>query len=616
MRAGAAALLAGCLSTVAAGAAPAPRPDLSHLEPAVREQLGEALSRLDALVAAEGSSSEELAVAWGRLGELYYLYDLSGAATEALAEARRLQPEAFRWAYLQGIVQRLDGDHGAALESFERALALDPEYAAAHARLAEVQLELGREEDAERSYRQALALDPRLAAAWEGLGRLAYDRGDAAAAVESFQRALELQPRANALHHQLGLAYRALGDLEAARRHLAANRGDRVRIPDPLLRELAELVSSTQADFKAGVQAMRHGNAALAIERFERALVELPDDPLVPYNLALAHQRLGRASETERWLRRSLELDPEFRNAHYNLGSLLAGDGRLEEAEEHFRRAHEIDPADDDSHVGWAKALAALGQRERALAELEALLARSPGTAEALVVRGIVEAQLGRDEAAEESLRAAAANGSAEAGLELGLLLERQGRWAAAEEAYREAARSAPEAPEPWERLASMLGRQGRFRDAAAAFAAALQAAPERTEARIGGSLAWLLAGDAGAARTLLEEGLARQADSVPLAHLLARVLATSADAAVRDGARAVELARGVLERTPTVDHAETLAMALAEAGRFEEAATVQGEVVRQLEGGAPPERLAVARDRLDAYRRREPVREPWRRAG
>lgn len=603
--------------TVAAAAGPEPaRPDLSHLEPGVQEQLRAALDDLDQVLGSENAPVAELAAAWGRLGELYYLYDLGGAASEALAEAARLQPDAFRWIYLEGIVQRLEGDHSQALKSFERAVELSPEYAPARARLAEVQLELGMEDAAETAYRRALELDPGLAAAWEGLGRIAYDRGDPAAAIERFERALELQPRASSLHHQLGLAYRALGDLDAARRHLGANRGDRVQIRDPLLRELSQLVTSNQADFKAGVQAMRHGKPTLALERFQRALSELPEDPLVPYNLALVHQELGNAAETERWLRRSLQLDPDFRNAHYNLGTLLAASGRLDEAEQHFRRAHEIDPSDAASHVAWAKVLAAQGQRERALAELETVLQRSPGTAEALLVRGIVQAQLGRDEVAEQSFRSAADNGSQEALVELGLLFEGQGRWAEAEASYRQAAAHDPEQADAWTRLATLLGRRGRFDEAAAAFGNALDAEPDRIEARIGRALALLLLGRAAEARSVLEEGLARQPESVPLRNMLARVLATCADPQTRDGARAVELARSVLERESTLDHAETLAMALAETGRFEEAAGLQEQVVRQLEGGAAAERLAAARQRLETFRRGEPVREPWRRAG
>ncbi|MEZ5332982.1 MAG: tetratricopeptide repeat protein [Thermoanaerobaculia bacterium] len=614
-RLAAAGLLVACLTATLAAEIP-PAPDLSHLEPGVRAQLEEALEAVREVDAAGSASPHEVAAAWGRLGELYYLYDLSSAASTALAEAKRLEPEEFRWVYLLGILERLEGEHGAAVASFERAAELDPDYAPVWVRLGEVCLELGRHEDAERSYRHALDLDETLAAAWEGLGRLASDRGDPAAAVQCFERALELQPRASSLHHPLGLAYRALGDLEAARTHLAANRGDRVRIPDPLLRELSGLVTSNQADFKAGVQAMRHGNAELALERFDRALAELPDDPLVPYNIALAHQQLGHREETERWLRRSLELDPEFRNGHYNLASLLAADGRLPEAEEHFRRAHEIDPTDTASHVGWAKVLAAMGQRERALGEIATLLARSPGEPEALTLRGIVQAQQGLQSEAEASFGAAVANGSAEAAFELGLLLEGEGRLQEAEASYRRAAEGSEDPLEAWERLGTLLGRIGRFEEAAEAFGHALEADPDRVQSRIGRALSLLLLDRSDTARVVLEEGLERRPESSALGNMLARVLAAAADPQTRDGARAVEIARGLLDREATLDHAETLAMALAEAGRYDEAVALQERIVRQLPAGSPSERVAIANARLEAFRRGEPVREPWRRGG
>jgi tetratricopeptide (TPR) repeat protein len=247
------------------------------------------------------------------------------------------------------------------------------------------------------------------------------------------------------------------------------------------------------------------------------------------------------------------------------------------------------------------------------LRELEAVLARAPESGEALLNRGIVEAQLGREAAAEASFRAAAAMGSAAASAELGLLHARQGRLAEAEAAYRAALAVEPGQPEAGERLARLLGRAGRFGEAAAAFGAVVAAAPDRVETRLGQALALLLADDSAAARRTLEEGLTRDAESLPLAHLLARVLAASPDPAVRDGERALALAQKVLRRESTVEHAETLAMALAELGRSAEAITWQQQVMSRLDPVADPERVAAARARLESYQRGEPVRSPWR---
>ena len=87
-------------------------------------------------------------------------------------------------------------------------------------------------------------------------------------------------------------------------------------------------------------------------------------------------------------------------------------------------------------------------------------------------------------------------------------------------------------------------------------------------------------------------------------------LLAVSPDDAVRDGARAVELAQSVVDEQPALDHLETLAMAMAEAGRFDDAVTWQQralEAERQAAGGNSPQRL----DRLALYRARQPLRAP-----
>ncbi len=607
------ALAAGNLNAQSPEGPPLPLVDISALDPGVRQPLEAAAAALAALRAAPDPPPRDLAQAYGRLGLLYTVADLRPAAAAALENAARLDPSEFRWPYALGIVRRSDGAAPVARSHWEKALELAPAYAPLHVRLGDVLYDQGETEEAGGRYRQALLLDPDLAAAEVGLGRVAYDRGDDAAAATHFERALALQPAATTVHHQLGLAYRALGRRDEALRELAANRGGRLRIPDPVLDEAALQLDSSQMHFSTGVDLLRRNEPRRALEAFERALAGRPEDPYLAYNSALAHLALGDEVEAERWLRRALDLDPDFRNAHSNLGELLAADGRVAEAAEHFRRGHEIDPDDVSTHVAWAKALAALGERERALTELEAVLARAPESGEALLNRGIVEAQLGREAAAEASFRAGAAAGSAAASAELGLLRERQGRLAEAEAAYRAALAVEPGQPEAGERLGGLLGRAGRFSEAAAAFGAVVASAPDRAATRLGQALALLLAEDCAAARRVLEEGLGRDPENLAVAHLLARVLAASPDPAVRDGERALEIAERVLRRESTVEHAETLAMALAEVGRSAQAITWQQQVMARLDPVAQPERVAAARARLESYQRGEPVRSPWR---
>ena len=60
-----------------------------------------------------------------------------------------------------------------------------------------------------------------------------------------------------------------------------------------------------------------------------------------------------------------------------------------------------------------------------------------------------------------------------------------------------------------------------------------------------------------------------------------------------------------------TLDHAETLAMAFAELGRFDEARSWQEQVVQEATRRSDPH-LELRRSRLETYRRNEPVRSPW----
>jgi TPR repeat protein len=92
----------------------------------------------------------------------------------------------------------------------------------------------------------------------------------------------------------------------------------------------------------------------------------------------------------------------------------------------------------------------------------------------------------------------------------------------------------------------------------------------------------------------------------------LAWLLSTTPDAALRDGARAVELARRAVDRAPGPEALDSLAAALAETGRFDDAVAAQERAIAALrDAAAAPARLADYRGRLDAYRDGRPWRAP-----
>jgi hypothetical protein len=125
--------------------------------------------------------------------------------------------------------------------------------------------------------------------------------------------------------------------------------------------------------------------------------------------------------------------------------------------------------------------------------------------------------------------------------------------------------------------------------------------------------MALILSEDYRRARQILEEALIAFPGHLPLSHLLARLLATAPDPAVRDGTLAVELALAAYEEGGTVDEGETVAMAWAEAGDFEQALTWQRRMLAQVGAGEPLARVGQIRRRLALYENGQPCRAPWK---
>ena len=105
---------------------------------------------------------------------------------------------------------------------------------------------------------------------------------------------------------------------------------------------------------------------------------------------------------------------------------------------------------------------------------------------------------------------------------------------------------------------------------------------------------------------------MARGSAPLALKHVLAQLLATCPEDEVRNGDRALTLAQEVFQQEQTLDHAETLAMALAEVGDFAAAIELQKRIVAESGRQGQSELARRAERWLESYQRGEPVRAPW----
>jgi tetratricopeptide (TPR) repeat protein len=255
--------------------------------------------------------------------------------------------------------------------------------------------------------------------------------------------------------------------------------------------------------------------------------------------------------------------------------------GNWAAAADHFRRVIALEPDHVSAHVNLAVALHRVGDSEGALAEAIRALEISPTEARAQYVRGAILAEGGRD---AEAIRV-----------------------------YMEAIRVNPDFVEAHLNLALLLRRNGRLQEALARYAAALSLQPALAEAQFGSGNVMARLGRFREARDRFSEGMAAHPDDARFAHALARVLASAPDATVRDGRRALALIEGLLAEVATVDRVTTMALTLAELGRYDEAAGWQREALAGAARAGETGRAVLGMERnLLAFQQRRPVRQAW----
>jgi tetratricopeptide (TPR) repeat protein len=217
--------------------------------------------------------------------------------------------------------------------------------------------------------------------------------------------------------------------------------------------------------------------------------------------------------------------------------------------------------------------------------ELEAEVASQPYDPALRILLGDLLARLGEIDAAVASFTRATELATVPedvtaSHLAIAILERDRGHAEASLQHYQLAFRSEPSEPMVLYGLATLLAQLGRHREAVPYFGLLIAAQPRNLRVRIAGVTALILAGEHARAKIALEQALAAFPESLDLLDILARHLAACPDRTVRDGPRAVELATRLVEKVPTAESHETLAMAHAQAGGFDRAAAEQRELI------------------------------------
>ncbi len=195
----------------------------------------------------------------------------------------------------------------------------------------------------------------------------------------------------------------------------------------------------------------------------------------------------------------------------------------------------------------------------------------------------------------------------------LGVMLAARGRLDAAARRFAAAARSDPLDVQAHLQLAEARRIQSRFAEAIPSYEAAIRIDPRLAPAHFGRAMAFVGAKRYADAATALSEATRLFPDQGAFAHANARLLAAAPVDEIRNGPRALSILQGLgVERQWTVPMAETMAMALAEVGRYTEAAAWQRDAMSEARTSGNPVLLPRMADNLKLYERSRPCREPW----
>lgn len=408
--------------------------------------------------------------------------------------------------------------------------------------------------------------------------------------------------------------------------------------------------------YMIGVVYDEKGDAQKAEAYYKKAMELNSEYPMTPIRLAELYAKTDRAKAAEVY-KRMLQRQADFPFALSGLGKLAAADGKLDEAISRYQEAMKALPNCAAFHREIAELYRKAGDEARARRHEIVARRAAPYRADDSIANELK--LVGMDLDAMIVMAVAAAR-NPESSDKMIMTAQRidtkgdkvrramatikmlQGKPAEALTIMQSLLDADPKNAALWFECADLHARMGKPAEAVAAYRKGLEIEPDDTRARTLMAAQMMRAGDREGAKKELEQAIRDDAaydgpyltlselamaggdriecervlrlcltqapESTLAMNSLAWILATSPNAAQRNPQEAVELAEKAVARTRRKVHEflDTLACALAAAGRFEDAVKVTQEALVATEG-ADPKFVNLYRDRVRLWRQQKP---------
>jgi tetratricopeptide (TPR) repeat protein len=387
-----------------------------------------------------------------------------------------------------------------------------------------------------------------------------------------------------------------------------ADLGAWLRVP-----KLAGAVAGVATAACAAVAWMQIGYWQDSFTLWKHALDSGVESFLVRSNLGMALVKKGRLDEAHDQLAAALRSKPDDPDVHCNAGMLAASQGKLDLAIRHYAETLRVNPHHVLARTNLGAAFARLNRLDDAVVQFESVLKDDPTNVDAHYNLGLAYRQEGRpdDEIRElaEAVRLDPQYAMAQHQLGTSLLL--QGK---PDEAFThcvEAVRLQPDLVDAKLNAGLALVLSGKRQEALQQYQEALASQAGFGKAYYFVAQALGEQGDAQASAAFYQRGLELDPRWPESARQTAWSRATDPDPQRRYGALAVYLARQVCEATGyrQAELVDTLAAALAETERYEEAQAMERKALELFAATGNLKQLNEAKERLAIYQARRPFR-------
>lgn len=465
-------------------------------------------------------------------------------------------------------------------------------------------------------HRRRLELFPRDANTMMLIAALMYVHGEPGDALEWIDKAMTIDDSVGAWRYQRALVLDALGRREDA------------------IVEIERYLSSVDSTYAPGYRRLGEllveRDPPRAADALRRAIGLSEKDARARYLLGTALRKMGKPDEALQEFQAAAKLMPEYGAAHAAAADVLGELGRSHEAAAHATRgSSRREPLSDDLLASQLRMngldldtvidAAVAEARDGAIDKAEWLLITAVGldrkgsASRAGYAR--VRITQGRYAEAVSFLEQAVAADPENARLHgtLAGVYLRMDRSADAIPPLRKALDADPADPLLWQLIGLALSKTGDLDGAEHHWRRALELAPEDEETHVRLADLYQSRKQHGRAIEQLRAGLRANPESSMVANALAWALATCPDGSLRNGAEAVQLATplcrpGAVER---YEHFDTLAAALAETGRFDEAITTVSRAITLANARGDSAAADKYKSRLGLYRQKRPYHAP-----